>query len=147
MDKSWLRLWSAETDWTACHSSGQRSSAYLHRIFYLESNYLTLSAFFISSLRYHFRNLFCTNFVEILELGVSEHGIAFYASKTNRLITLPNPLFTTSLYTTKTNEQTNWSTTFYSNTTTLTYRNSQKHNATLLNSTHSFLLIKCYTIN
>ena len=62
-------------------------------------------------------------------------------------MTLPDPLFTTTLYTIKKNGQTKWSTTFYSNTPTHTYRNSQRHTVTLLNSTHFFLLLKCYSIN
>ena len=59
-------------------------------------------------------------------------------SKTNRLMTLPDPLFTTTLYTIKTNRQTKWSTTFYSNTPTHTYRNSKAYcNPTKL---HTLLL-------
>ena len=87
-------------------------------------------------------------------LNVHFHGphglLTNDTSKTNRLITLttlPDPLFTTTLYTIKKNGQTKWSTTFYSNTPTHTYRNSQRHTVTLLNSTHFFLLLKCYSIN
>ena len=43
---------------------------------------------------------------------------------------------TTRLYTIKTKEQRNWSTTFYTNTTTDTSPNLQGHTVTQLNSTH-----------
>ena len=51
-------------------------------------------------------------------------------------MTSPDPLFTTRLYTIKTKEQRNWSTTFYTNTTTHTSPNLQGHTVTQLNSTH-----------
>ena len=58
--------------------------------------------------------------------------------KTNKLITSPDPLFTTRLYTIKTKEQRNWSTAFYTNTTTHTSPNLQRHTVTRLNSTHFY---------
>ena len=58
--------------------------------------------------------------------------------KTNKLMTSPDPLFTTRLYTIKTKEQRNWSTTFYTNTTTHTSPNLQRHTVTQLNSTHFY---------
>ena len=51
-------------------------------------------------------------------------------------MTSPDPLFTTRLYTIETKEQRNWSTTFYTNTTTHTSPNLQGHTVTQLNSTH-----------
>ena len=53
-------------------------------------------------------------------------------------MTSPDPLFTTRLYTIKTKEQRNWSTTFYTNTTTHTSPNLQRHTVTQLNSTHFY---------
>ena len=58
------------------------------------------------------------------------------ASKTNKLMTSLDPLFTTRLYTIKTKEQRNWSTTFYTNNTTHTSPNLQRHTVPQLNSTH-----------
>ena len=48
------------------------------------------------------------------------------------------PWITTRLYTIKTKEQRNWSTTFYTNTTTHTSPNLQRHTVTQLNSTHFY---------
>ena len=45
---------------------------------------------------------------------------------------------TTRLYTIKTKEQRNWSTTFYTNTTTHTSPNLQRHTVTQLNSTRFY---------
>ena len=58
--------------------------------------------------------------------------------KTNKLMTSPDALFTKRLYTIKTKEQRNWSTTFYTNTTTHTSPNLQRHTVTQLNSTHFY---------
>ena len=57
-------------------------------------------------------------------------------NKQTGMVTSPDPLFTTRLYTIKTKEQRNWSTTFYTNTTTHTSPNLQRHTVTQLNSTH-----------
>ena len=57
-------------------------------------------------------------------------------------MTSPDPLFTTRLYTIKTKEQRNWSTTFYTNTTTHTSPNFQRHTVTQLNSTHFYSCIQ-----
>ena len=62
--------------------------------------------------------------------------------KTNKLMTSPDPLFTTRLYTIKTKEQRNWSTTFYTNTMTHTSPNFQRHTVTQLNSTHFYSCIQ-----
>ena len=48
------------------------------------------------------------------------------------------PWITTRLYTIKTKEQRNWSTTFYTNTTAHTSPNVQRHTVTQLNSTHFY---------
>ena len=48
------------------------------------------------------------------------------------------PWITTRLYTIKTKEQRNWSTTFYTNTTTHTSPNLQRHTVTQLNSTRFY---------
>ena len=48
------------------------------------------------------------------------------------------PWITTRLYTIKTKEQRNWSTTFYTNTTTHTSPNLQRRTVTQLNSTHFY---------
>ena len=48
------------------------------------------------------------------------------------------PWITTRLYTIKTKEQRNWSTTFYTNTTTHTSPNLQRHTVTELNSTRFY---------
>ena len=53
-------------------------------------------------------------------------------------MTSPDPLFTTRLYTIKTKEQRNWSTTFYTNTTTHTSPNLQRHTVTQLNPIHFY---------
>ena len=58
--------------------------------------------------------------------------------KQTNCLTSPDPLFTTRLYTIKTKEQKNWSTTFYTNTTTHTSPNLQRHTVTQLNSTHFY---------
>ena len=48
------------------------------------------------------------------------------------------PWITTRFYTIKTKEQRNWSTTFYTNSTTHTSPNLQRHAVTQLNSTHFY---------
>ena len=53
-------------------------------------------------------------------------------------MTSPDALFTTRLYTIKTKEQRNWSTTFYTNITTHTSPNLQRLTVTQLNSTHFY---------
>ena len=53
-------------------------------------------------------------------------------------MTTPDPPFTKRLYTIKTNEQRNWSTTFYTNTTTHTSPNLQRHTVTQLNPIHFY---------
>ena len=53
-------------------------------------------------------------------------------------MTSPDPLFTTRLYTIKTKEQRNWPTTFYTNTTTHTSPNLQRHTVTQLNPIHFY---------
>ena len=63
--------------------------------------------------------------------------------KQTNCLTSPDPLFTTRLYTIKTKEQKNWSTTFYTNTTTHTSPNLQRHTVTQLNSTHFYSCMCC----
>ena len=62
-------------------------------------------------------------------------------NKQTGMVTSPDPLFTTRLYTIKTKEQRNWSTTFYTNTTTHTSPNLQRHTVTQLNSTYFYSCI------
>ena len=75
-------------------------------------------------------------------LNIHFHGLHVLltndASKANKLMTSPDSLFTTRLYTIKTKEQRNWSTTFYTNTTAHTSPNVQRHTVTQLNSTHFY---------